>query len=64
MRPLPYPYARANRRIVRRREGIGIVASLLAVAALSAALPFIDLATDGAVARGITAALALVGATP
>lgn len=61
MKPLPYSYARANRRIVRRREGIGIVANLLVAAALSAALHFIDIATDGAVARGITAALALMG---
>lgn len=61
---LPYPYARANRRVVPRREGMRIITSLAVVAAMSAALPALDYATDGAIARWITAALALMGDTP
>lgn len=61
MKTLPYPYARANRRIVRSKEAKRIAAGIVATALLSAVLPVIDLATDGAVARGITAALALMG---
>lgn len=61
MRPLPYPHARANRRTVRRSEARRIITSLLAVAAMSVALPAIDYATQGVVARGVTAALAVLG---
>lgn len=59
-----YPYARANRRVVRSKEARRIATGIVATALLSAVLPFIDLATDGALARGITAALALIGGTP
>jgi hypothetical protein len=61
--PRLYPYARANRRIVPRREGVRIIASLAVVAAVSAALPALDVATQGAVARGVAAALAWMGGT-